>query len=268
MYLLLLFLETVILCTLIFIYFRKKGRFHLRHLYIDNIILIFITTFISVFILYKIFTINFYLLFIFFNPLVVLICFVFLTLFRFYRNPKRKIRANENEFISPADGQIIYIKEINSGDTPFSVKGKTISRLDEITKTDILKTPCYLIGIIMTLFDVHINRAPMNGKVILSQHTSGSFIGLKKPDSTIMNERNTIVIKKNEIYIGIVQIASRFVKRCISSVQDGDIVEQGAQIGCIRWGSQVDIILPSGAEIKVKIGDQVFAGKTIIAELK
>lgn len=113
-----------------------------------------------------------------------------------------------------------------------------------------------------------INRAPIDGEVVLSKRTPGAFLGLKKPDSTVNNERNTIVIKRNDgIMVGVVQIASRFVKRCISSVKKGDKVEHGGVVGKIRWGSQVDMILPRECDIKVRNGDQVFAGKTVIAEL-
>ena len=149
---------------------------------------------------------------------------------------------------------------------PVSVKKLKIANISEITKTDILKQPCYLIGIAMTLFDVHMNRAPIDGEVILVKHTSGTAIGLNTPISTVENERNTLVIKRDDgILVGIVQIAARWVDRCIVSPKEGDKVERGQIIGKIRWGSQLDMIIPRNSEILVREGEQIFAGSTIIA---
>jgi phosphatidylserine decarboxylase len=120
----------------------------------------------------------------------------------------------------------------------------------------------------MTLFDVHINRAPIGGKVILVKHTPGKYLGLNKPESTFLNERNTIVIQREDgIMAAVVQIAARYVRRCILSVKEGETVLPGAIIGKIRWGSQADLIIPRNCDILVREGEQVYAGKTIIARL-
>jgi phosphatidylserine decarboxylase len=118
----------------------------------------------------------------------------------------------------------------------------------------------------MTLWDVHMNRSPIDGKIILVKHTDGTAIGLNTPKSTIENERNTIVIQRADgILVGMVQIAARWVDRCIVSMNEGDEVKRGQIIGKIRWGSQLDMIIPRNSEIMVREGEQVHAGSTIIA---
>ncbi|MDF1549696.1 MAG: phosphatidylserine decarboxylase, partial [Bacteroidales bacterium] len=136
------------------------------------------------------------------------------------------------------------------------------------TKTDILKQPCYLIGIAMTLFDVHYNRAPIDGKIIMVKHTPGTSIGLNKPESTLTNERNTTVFQRDDgVITGVVQIAARGVNRCIVMSQEGQELKRGDIFGKIRWGSQADLIIPRNCEILVREGEQVFAGTTIIGKL-
>ena len=201
-------------------------------------------------------------------PFIVLILFTGLFFFRFYRNPKRKISGGPNDIVSPADGRIIYIKELETNQTPVSIKKMRVANISEITKTDILQQPCYLIGIAMTLFDVHYNRAPVDGKIVLFKHTDGTAIGLNTPSSTLTNERNTVVFKREDgVNSGIVQIAARGVSRCIIMVKEGDKVNRGDIIGKIRWGSQTDLIIPRNSNILVREGEQVYAGITIIAKL-
>jgi phosphatidylserine decarboxylase len=199
---------------------------------------------------------------------VILILFICLYFYRFYRNPTRVIPGGRNDIVSPADGRIIYIKELEKNQIPVSVKKKRIANLSEITKTDILEHPCYLIGISMTLFDVHYNRAPIDGKIILVKHTDGTTLGLNTPSSTLTNERNTTVFMREDgIKAGVVQIAAKGVSRCIVIPKEGDYLLRGAIFGKIRWGSQADLIIPRNCEILVREGEQVYAGKSIVAKL-
>ena len=104
-------------------------------------------------------------------------------------------------------------------------------------------------------------------KITLFKHTEGPAIGLNTPLSNLTNERNTIVIeRKDGIIAGIVQIAARGVRRCIVISRSGDEVSKGQIIGKIRWGSQLDMIIPRNCEIKIREGEQVQAGSTIIAK--
>ena len=253
--------------TAAFIFWVSKGGFNKRYLYTDNILLGIAISVFSI-ILFKVTAIRLAFLLLIFSPGIGFGLFIILFLYRFFRNPARKITAEPDEFVSPADGRIIYIKELEKGQIPVSVKKYRLASIEEITKTSIPEQPCYLIGIAMTLFDVHMNRAPIRGEVILVRHTPGDYLGLNKPESTVVNERNTIVIKREDgIMAAVVQIAARYVRRCIISVSEGEKVDQGAIIGRIRWGSQADLIIPRNCEIKVREGEQVYAGKTVIAKL-
>ena len=260
-------LTSFVYSTAAFIFWVSKGGFNKRYLYTDNILLGIGISGFSI-ILYSLTGIGLPLLLLIICPGIGFCLFVILFLYRFFRNPVREITSDPDEIVSPADGRIIYIKELEKGQIPVSVKKYRLASIDEITKTSVPEQPCYLIGIAMTLFDVHMNRAPISGKVIMVKHTSGEYLGLNKPESTIVNERNTIVIQRQDgIMAAVVQIAARYVRRCIISANEGDTVEHGAIIGRIRWGSQADLIIPRNCEIMVREGEQVFAGETVIARL-
>ena len=183
---LIIFLSSFLMSTAIFIFFVAKGGFNKKYLYTDNLLLGAVT-FILTICLYYFRDIYFVILVPFVNGSIVLFLFFCLFFYRFFRNPSRTIPGNGNDIVSGADGRIIYIKELEANQMPVSVKKLRISNISEITKTDILKQPCYLIGIAMTLFDVHVNRAPIDGRIVLVKHTSGTAIGLNTPISTVQN---------------------------------------------------------------------------------
>jgi len=243
-------------------YFYNKTKLNIKFAILDCFLtILFSYMFVYFFNKY----LNYYLI-LFISPIIVLGFSFFITMIRFWRTPKRKVPKNENSIVSPADGQVIYIKKIEKGELPFSVKNKRISKLYEITKTELLNVPCWLIGINMTPLDVHKNCAPIHGEIILSKHTTGKFLSLKLGDSDVENERHTYVIKNEKIIVGVIQIASRLVRRIDSYVNEKDIVEKGQWIGMIRFGSQVDVIFPENCNVKVQVGQQVYAIKTIIAD--
>ena len=107
----------------------------------------------------------------------------------------------------------------------------------------------------------------INGTVILNQHTKGVFLSLKTQDALTLNERNTIIIENDRLRVGVIQIASKGVRRIDSYVKSGAIVKKGDWLGMIRFGSQVDVILPYTADIKISLGQQVYAAKTVIASI-
>ena len=185
----------------------------------------------------------------------------------FYRDPKRITPAKKGIIVSPADGRIIYIRKIESGKIPSSIKGKHNIPLEELAKVDLLNSG-YIIGIVMSILNIHKTRSPISGKIILNKHTSGKFLSLKKSESEVLNERNTVIIDNAYFKIGVVEIASRLVRRIDSYIAEGDIVNIGKKIGMIKFGSQVDIILPelAGFRIVVAEGEQVRGGTTIIAK--
>ena len=186
---------------------------------------------------------------------------------RFWRSPKRKVTANAKQIVSPADGNVIYINRLNDDSKLISIKNGTISELSEITQSDLIKTPCWQIGINMTPFDVHKNCSPITGEVIFSKHIAGKFHSLKDVLSMTENERHSYVIENELCRVAVVQIASKRVRRIDSYVETGSQVPQGAWIGMIRFGSQVDVFLPITAKINVKLKDQIYAAKSIIAEI-
>lgn len=266
MEIIIIILSTFLLSSAMFIFWVSKGGFNKKYLYTDNIALAIISTFINVTIWQSI-TMPLWMMTPFICGFVVLILFIGLFFYRFFRNPKRSIPGEKNDIVSPADGRVIYIKELEKDQIPVSIKKKRIANISEITKTDILEQPCYLIGIAMTLFDVHYNRAPIDGKIILVKHTPGSDIGLNTPESTLVNERNTTVFEREDgVKAGVVQIAARWVNRCIVMSNKGEVLKRGQVFGKIRWGSQADLIIPRNCEIMVREGEQVHAGSTIIAK--
>lgn len=251
-----------------YLYLHWKTRMNKRFLYIDNLFVTAISFLICLLAYYYFFqTLNqvfrFLLSFISGSLSVVLIGFL-ITMLRFFYTPHRKISSAPNEIVSPADGNVIYIKKIEQDCVPISIKNGSLSTLEELTKSNLLKSPCWLIGINLTPFDVHKNCAPVDGKIILNKHTAGSFFSLKLIDALKENERNTLIIENDVLQVGVVQIASKLVRRIDSYIKEGDNIKKGEWFGMIRFGSQVDIILPACIGLKIETGKQVYAGKTVI----
>jgi len=209
------------------------------------------------------------------------IVFVWFKYLYFVRDPEREIPDGDN-IVSPADGTVIYVKEIERGRVPIATKSGREIAVTEITKLpDLHFGGGKQVGIHMGIFDVHVNRAPISGKIdslfyYRSINRSMIKIGLRtllglKPYYTaseylIQNERETSIIRaENGTSICLVRIADRVVNKIVSLKKEGDSVAKGERIGLIKMGSQVDIILPPGVAVLVKEGDRVVAGETMIA---
>lgn len=262
--LLLFLIESFLISSLTYLYLHKKTRISLKFLYIDNLVVVLLSL-ISYLAINSFISKNYQFILFIICPILILGFAFSLTMIRFWRTPNRKIIANSNELVSPADGNVLYIKKINKGELPISIKKGLEAKLTEITQTDILQTPCWLIGINMTPFDVHKNCAPIEGEVVFNKHISGKFLSLKEPKAILENERNTLVIRNEEIIVGVVQTASKLVRRIDSYVNVGDVIKKGQWFGMIRFGSQVDLIIPISCTMKIKVGQQIFAKSTIIA---
>ncbi len=263
--LLLLLAESVLLSTLLYYYLHYKTRISLKYLFQDNVVVILLS-FLLAWALLSVLPPGWeWVAFVLNAGLVVGIAFG-ITMIRFWRTPTRSAKASDGDIISPADGNVIYVEEIEAGEVPISVKGNTLSKLDELTKTNILEGPCWLIGINMTPFDVHKNCAPIPGRVILNQHFDGKFLSLKMGEALKENERNTMVFDHNGLKVGIVQIASKLVRRIDTYVKEGEELKRGQWVGMIRFGSQVDVIIPKKYTVNVSVKDQIYAGETIIAQ--
>lgn len=190
--------------------------------------------------------------------------------YRFYRDPERTVPETPNDVvISPADGEVIYVRRSEGGLLPCSTKKGRDYELVELTKTPLRADDAYVIGIAMSFLDVHVNRAPIAGKVRLRKHFPGRFGSLGRPEMVYENERATTIIEREDIEIAVVQIASRLVRQIAAYVKVGENVALGQRIGVIRLGSQVDVVLPvrPGVEVSVSAGDRVWAGRSVLAQL-
>ncbi len=185
----------------------------------------------------------------------------------FYRNPERAAPDRTDVIISPADGQVIYLKHVPPGEVPAADKKGRSSLLRELQGTPLCESGAVAIGIAMNLADVHVNRAPIAGHVRLVKRVPGTFGSLRKPEMVNSNERVTTVIGTEDLQIAMVQIASRLVRRIVTFVSEGDELGLGQRIGAIRFGSQVDLLLPLEKDIRlaVEVGDRLVAGRTIVA---
>ena len=217
-------------------------------------------------------------------PMLVVLMVGIVVLWRihyFFRDPERRTPEGRN-VISPADGTIVYIRKIEHGLAPIAIKEKRQIRLTEVTKGKVTVESGYIIGIYMTLWDVHVNRSPISGVVEevsyhpVTKNRSMALFGFQmvlrgksSPGSmkhVLENERNTIRIS-GDLVVYLVQIADFYTNRIICWVKNGQLVTKGERIGQIRMGSQVDLILPdsSNLNILIKEGRKVIAGETVIA---
>ncbi len=190
--------------------------------------------------------------------------------YRFYRDPERILPETRGDVvISPADGEVIYVRRSESGRLPSSTKNGRDYDLVELTKTPLRTDDAYVIGIAMSFLDVHVNRAPIAGKVRLRRHFPGRFGSLGRPEMVYENERATTIIERDDLEIAVVQIASRLVRQIAAYVKVGEDVALGQRIGVIRLGSQVDVVLPvrPGVQVDVCKGDRVWAGRSVLAQL-
>lgn len=250
--------------TLWYLYLHKKTHIRLCYLYSDNLLNILCSCALSYLTIHYGFG---SLLSAAVSVCVVVPMSIVLTLLRFYRIPFRKVRAKEGQLVSPADGNVIYIQRVEAGEVPLSVKHGVTATLSEFANTDLLKYPCTIIGINMTPFDVHRNCIPCDGRVVMNKHFNGDFLSLKNPEALRRNERNTILINTPNGQIGVVQTASRLVRRIVTWRGEGDDVKRGEWFGMIKFGSQVDLIIPASYKVDVMLKQQVYAKKTIIAEI-
>lgn len=189
-------------------------------------------------------------------------------LFLFYRDPERVPPGEAGVVLSPADGKILYVKALAPGaQVPTSYKQGFPFRLEELAGSSLLGEGGYLVGIGMNLLDVHVNRAPIRGEVILSRLIRGKSLSLKRPEALLANTRLTTLIEGVGLAAAVIQITSRLVRQIRPYIQSGDLVEAGQRIGMIRFGSQVDVLLPrrSGLRIECRPQQRVKAGESIIA---
>jgi len=199
--------------------------------------------------------------FILYIILLLFVLFLLFYLFIFLRDPERDIPSGNN-ITAPADGKVISIIKVGKGNV--ELKKGLIGRV-KILSSDVVNEG-YLISIFMSLFNVHVNRAPINGKVISVKHKSGKFFMAFDVEKSFLNESNEIVMMTKLGKIKIIQIAGFLARRIKCFIKEKQNVNKGERIGMISLGSQVSLILPDKIRLRVKIGDRVKAGETIIGE--
>jgi phosphatidylserine decarboxylase precursor-related protein len=190
--------------------------------------------------------------------------------FRFYRDPDRQPPISDDVIVSPADGEVIYIRKSEGGSLPVSDKHGNRYPLAELTKTRLHADDAVVIGIAMNFADVHVNRAPIAGRITFRRHFPGRFGSLRKPEMVFENERATTVIDGRSLQVAVVQIASRLVRQIAVFHREGEAVALGQRLGVIRLGSQVDLVVPARADLRIttRIGEYLRAGESIVAVLE
>ncbi len=169
-------------------------------------------------------------------------------LFRFFRVPHRQIASNENDIIAPADGTIVAI--------------------EEVFEDEFLQRKCIQVSTFMSIWNVHINWFSVAGIVKYYKYHPGNYLVAKHPKSSTMNERTTIVVeRKDGVLILMRQIAGAVARRIVSYANVGKQVEQCSELGFIKFGSRVDLFLPTDAIIRVSLNQKVRGTQTIIAEI-
>ena len=179
----------------------------------------------------------------------IFLMLILILIFQFFRNPKIKVNFDENYLLSPADGKIVIIEEVNE---PEFFKDKRLQ-----------------VSIFMSPINVHVTRYPMNGKIIFSKYHPGKYLVAWHPKSSTKNERTTIVLE-NEKFGKILyrQIAGKIARRIINYAKVGDQAIQGEDAGFIKFGSRIDLFLPLNSKINVKLDQVVKGGQTIIYSKK
>jgi phosphatidylserine decarboxylase len=164
----------------------------------------------------------------------------------FFRNPHRTVPGDPRAVIAPADGVVVYL-----GDAHEEHVGDTLK-----------------ISIFMSVFNVHINRAPVSGRVVDAFHVAGKFLDVRDERATFENERSGIILETAEhVRIVVVQVAGLIARRIVCYLRTGDTIERGQRYGLIRFGSRLDVYLPVGTELKVKMGDKTVSGETVLGYL-
>jgi phosphatidylserine decarboxylase len=164
----------------------------------------------------------------------------------FFRNPERVPPQAEGIVVSPADGTVMQI-------------------LENVRSDNLPGLPLKRISIFMSVLNTHVNRCPVSGIVKNVKHVPGRFLDAREPDSSLVNEHNSVVLEDQDGAIEVVQIAGKIARRIACWVQAGDSVRQGERFGLIRFGSRLDVYLPETMTFVVGIGTTVRAGVTIIA---
>lgn len=179
--------------------------------------------------------------------LAILSLFVTLFIAFFFRNPERVVPQDESAVIAPADGVVVYLGPAHE-----------VHLEQEMTK----------ISIFMSVFNVHINRVPISGKVLDRFYIKGKFLDVRHERATFENEQSGLILESEKgVRMVVVQVAGLIARRIVCYAQKCDYLRRGERYGLIRFGSRLDVYLPDSADVRVKLGDKTVAGETILGML-
>jgi phosphatidylserine decarboxylase len=165
----------------------------------------------------------------------------------FFRDPDRPVPADPNLIVAAADG--------------------TVRDIVEVEENEVLKAKTRRVGIFLSIFDVHTNRAPIDGRIVYRQHRDGICLDARDPNCSEKNEAMTWAFENLRATIVVRQLTGAIARRIVAWAKIGDELEKGERFGMIRFGSRTELYLPLNAEVFVNVGDHVLGGSTIIARL-
>lgn len=166
----------------------------------------------------------------------------------FFRTPNRTMNISHHQIISPADGKVVA--------------------LEEVTDPEYFREKRLQLSIFMGIGNVHLNRVPMSGEIMYSHHFDGKYLVAWHPKSSTENEHHSVVIKNQNTEILVKQIAGAVAKRIVNYMKVGMEVKQGNELGFIKFGSRVDLLLPLNTKIEVQLNQKVKGGKTVLATIE
>jgi len=178
-------------------------------------------------------------------PFALLPALAFAYILYFFRDPERDISTDPLDIVSPADGKVISVEALEEG-------AFTQQRMRRV-------------AVFLSVFDVHVNRLPVAGRILKSHHHAGEFLDARNPEIDIRNEAQNWLIETDRGPVVVRQIAGLIARRIVAWAQEGDTLEKGRRFGMIRFGSRTDVYLPLDCEILVRAGDRVAGGSTVIA---
>lgn len=189
----------------------------------------------------------------FFGESVLWLCIALLTIsilfllfiVSFFRIPSRVLTIRDGAIIAPADGKVVVIEETHD--------------------VEYFKDRRLQVSIFMSPANVHVNRVPFNGEVIYNQYHKGKYLVAWDPKSSTENERHSVVIRQGQLEVLVKQIAGAVAKRIVNYLEVGEKVKQGEEMGFIKFGSRVDLLLPVGTKLHVSLNEKVKGGVTVIA---
>jgi phosphatidylserine decarboxylase len=187
----------------------------------------------------------------FWTPLFWVMMVITLWVCYFFRDPTRVTPVRDGLIVSPADGRISMITTV-------------VPPVEMGLPAD----PMLRISVFMNVFDCHVNRSPIAGRLARIAYTPGLFLNADLDKASEHNERNALVIESGGVQIGVVQIAGLVARRIVGFCQEGDPLAVGQRFGLIRFGSRVDVYLPLDTEVLVGTGQKAIAGETVLADLK